>query len=240
MRNLLLGSFAGLALIAGASAQAADMPAAPIVRAPVPAVALVDWSGIYIGGHAGFAWSDVRFTFTDDQDNSEDLRFSPNSFMGGGQLGAQWQFDRWVLGVEGTWSGLSMNQTVQSTVTPGESHSINIDQTATATVRFGSVWDRALIYAKGGYAAARMNIHSVDTVNGITADDRRWRSGWTIGAGVDYMAFENVIIGAEFDYYNFNFDNTNGLYNDGVSTFSVSASNGNIYALMARASYLFK
>lgn len=240
MKNLLLGSFAGLALIAGASAQAADMPAEPIVKAPAPAVAMVEWSGLYIGGHAGYAWSDVRFTFTDDQDNSEDLRFSPSSFMGGGQLGAQWQYDQWVLGLEGTWSAMSMNQMVPSTVTPGESHSINIDQTATATVKFGSVWDRALFYAKGGYAAARMNIHSVDTVNGITADNTRWRSGWTIGAGVDYMAFENVIVGAEFDYYNFNFDNTNGLYNDGVSTFSVAASNGNIYALMARASYLFK
>src|SRR5512140_178067 len=97
MRKLLLGSLAALALIAGSAARAADMPAAPIVKAPPPAA--IDWGGFYFGGHAGFAWSDVRFTFTDDVPNSEDLRFSPNSFIGGVQFGAQWQFDQWIMGV---------------------------------------------------------------------------------------------------------------------------------------------
>jgi len=234
MRKLLLVCLSALALAVGGGARAADLE----LKAPAPAA--VDWSGFYLGGHAGVAMSSVPFTFTDDLDNSEDLRFSPISYIAGGHAGVQWQFDKWLMGIEGTWSGLHLNETVASTVTPGESHSISINEMATATVRFGATWERALFYAKTGYATARMAVHSVDTVAGLTADNVKWRSGWTAGAGVDYMAFDNIIIGAEFDYYNFNFDNTNGVYNDGVTPFSISASNGNIYAIMARASYLFR
>jgi outer membrane immunogenic protein len=238
MRKLLLGSLAALALIAGGAARAADMPAAPIVKAPAPPA--IDWGGFYFGGHAGYAWSDVRFTFTDDVPNSEDLRFSPSSFMGGVQFGAQWQFDQWIMGVEGTWSGLDMKQTVASTVTAGEVHSIKIDETATATIRFGATWQQMLFYAKAGYAAARLNIHSFDPGFGFFADDTRWRNGWTAGAGVEYIVLPSVVVGAEFDYYNFNFDNTGGLYSDGATPFSVSSTNGNIYAVMGRLSYLFR
>jgi outer membrane immunogenic protein len=240
MRKLWLGSVAALALIVGGAAQAADMPAAPIVKAPPPPV--IDWGGFYLGGHAGYAASDVRFNFTDDVPNSENLHFAPSSFIGGIQFGAQWQFDQWIMGVEGTWSGLDMQRTVASTVTAGEVHSIKIDETATATIRLGATWQQMLFYAKAGYAAARMNIHSVDPnpVPALTADDTRWRSGWTAGAGAEYMVFPSVVVGAEFDYYNFNFDNTGGLYNDGVTPYGVGQSNGNIYAVMGRLSYLFR
>jgi outer membrane immunogenic protein len=238
MRKLVLGSLAGLALIAGGAARAADMPAAPFVKAPPPP--MIDWSGFYVGGHAGFAASSIPFTFTDDTGASEDLRFSPSSYIAGGQLGAQWQFDQWVMGFEGTWSGSGLSATSASTVTPGEFTSVKVDQIATATVRFGSTWDRALFYAKAGYAAARLNIHSVDTGSGLIADHTAWHGGWTAGAGVDWMLLDSFIVGAEFDYYNFNFDNTNGLYNDGATPFTASASNGNIYAFVARASYLFR
>lgn len=234
MKKLLLGSLFGLALVVSGGARAADMA----IKAVAPAG--IDWSGFYLGGHGGFAASRVALTFTDDVENSEDLRFSPSSYIAGGQLGAQWQFDQWVLGIEGTWSSLHLNQTVASTVTPGESHSIDINQIATATVRFGATWERALFYAKAGYAGARTAIHSVDTVNVLTADDVHWRNGWTAGAGVDYMPIDKIVVGAEFDYYNFNFDNINGFYNDGVTPFSVGSTDANIYAVMVRASYLFK
>jgi len=52
--------------------------------------------------------------------------------------------------------------------------------------------------------------------------------------------FPSVVVGAEFDYYNFNFDNTGGLYGDGVTPFSVASTNGNVYAVMMRLSYLFR
>lgn len=238
MKKLLLGSLAGLALLTGAGAHAADLGAMPIVKAPPPPA--IDWGGFYIGGHVGGATSDIRFTFLDDQGNSEDLRYSPSSFIGGAQFGAQWQYDQWVLGFEGTWSATDLNKTSASTVTAGEFTSAKVDEIATATVRLGSTWDHWMFYAKAGYAAAHLNIHSADTGTALIADTTAWRSGWTGGAGFDYMLFENVLVGAEFDYYNFTFDNINGVYNDGATPFSITQGNGNIYAIMARASLFFR
>ncbi len=240
MKKLLLGSLAGLALLAAAGAQAADLGAVPIVKAPPPPS--IDWGGFYVGGHVGGATSNTRFSFVDDTTASEDLRFTPGSFIGGGQVGVQWQYDQWVLGFEGTWSATDLTRTNPSTVTAGELTSVKIDDLATATVRFGSTWDHWMFYAKAGYAAAHLNIHSVDssiTANN-TVDTTAWHGGWTAGAGAEYMLFENVLLGAEFDYYNFTFDNIDGLYNDGVSTFAVTQGNGNIYAIMGRASFLFR
>ncbi len=238
MKKLALGSFVGLALMVGANARAADM-GAPILKEPAPPPG-IDWGGFYVGGHVGGAFSDIHFTFMDDVPNSEDLRFSPSSFIGGAQFGAQWQYDEWVLGFEGTWSAMDLNKTAASTVTADEFTSLKVDEIATATVRFGATWDRALFYAKGGYATVHLNVHSVDNGTGLVADHTSWEDGWTVGAGVDYMLFPNVIVGAEFDYYNFNFDNINGMYSDGATPFSIGSTNGNIYAVMARASYLFR
>ena len=237
MRKLLLGSLATLALCA--SAQAADIPA-PIVKAPAPLPPAIDWGGFYLGGHVGGATSDIHFTFLDDQGNSEDLRYSPSSFIGGVQFGAQWQYDRWVLGFEGTWSAADLKQTSASTVTVSEFTSVKVDEIATATVRLGSTWDHWMVYAKAGYAAAHVNVNSVDNGTTLLADTTAWHSGWTAGAGFDYMLFDNVLLGAEFDYYNFTFDNTNGVYSDGATPFSITATNGNIYAIMGRASLLFR
>ncbi len=235
MRNSLLGSI-GIALLTVGSTQAADLP----VKAPAPAPAVIDWSGIYVGGHAGYVGSRIAYTFMDDLANTEDMRFAPSSFMGGAQIGLQRQFDKWVLGLEGTWSSVNLTQTLASAVSAGQTRSINVDEMATATIRFGVPWEQALLYAKGGYAGVRTNIHSADSALGVTADITGWKGGWTIGAGAEYMAYPNIVVGAEFDYYNFNFDNSNGLYSDGATPFTVSASNGDIYAITARLSYLFR
>src|SRR5689334_19902928 len=84
MKNLLLGVIAGLVLIASGTARAADVSAAPVLKAPPAAPAIANWSGLYVGGHAGGAFSRDVMTFTDDTGLAEDFRFSPRSFIGGG------------------------------------------------------------------------------------------------------------------------------------------------------------
>ena len=58
--------------------------------------ASTNWAGPYIGGHGGYAWGDFR--------NSAGVAGpdgSGDSWLGGAQIGTNWQFDRIVLGVEG-------------------------------------------------------------------------------------------------------------------------------------------
>ena len=52
MKTVLLSGVALAALIT-APAMAADIPARPVYKA-APAVALTNWTGLYVGAHAGY------------------------------------------------------------------------------------------------------------------------------------------------------------------------------------------
>jgi len=60
----LLGSIAILALAMPLAAQAADLPAAPVYKAPVYVPPPSDWTGFYIGGDIGGRWSDATWNTT--------------------------------------------------------------------------------------------------------------------------------------------------------------------------------
>ncbi|HEY7298125.1 MAG TPA: outer membrane beta-barrel protein [Xanthobacteraceae bacterium] len=57
MRKLSLVGLAGLALLAAGSANAADIAARPILKAPPPPPPAYNWSGFYVGGHIGGGWA---------------------------------------------------------------------------------------------------------------------------------------------------------------------------------------
>jgi len=76
----------------------------------------VSWSGLYIGGHAGYGWADAdaQLTGTDPEELRSAFDFlgasssgstELDAWLGGGQIGLQRQFDQLVLGAEATLSG---------------------------------------------------------------------------------------------------------------------------------------
>jgi outer membrane immunogenic protein len=253
MKRFWLASIAAVALIAAAdgAGQAADLPVKSPAAVPV-AAPVVDWSGFYIGGHVGGAWSREIFDFDIFDGNCdfscETFRFSPTSFIGGGQVGLQSQVEKWVFGIEATWSALDLHQTKESVLDPTSLRSVKIDDIATIDARFGYAgWERVLVYAKAGYATARIGVHGVEgpgttsvIAPGVTADWRGWRSGWTLGAGIEYMPWQNLVLGVEFDFYNFAFDTKLPVvFSDGANTFQVAGSEADVFAVTARLSYLF-
>ena len=104
MRKLLLG-IASAAVFLGVanSGQAADMA----VKAPPPpiAVPIFTWTGFYIGGNLGAAWAQRSVT---DIFGNTFTRTSDARFIGGGQLGYNWQTGNFVLGVEGDIDGIAL------------------------------------------------------------------------------------------------------------------------------------
>ncbi len=110
MRRIGFALLASVALIGGAAA--ADMPVkAPVYKAPVIAPPY-NWTGFYVGGHIGGAWSNV------DISDPTGAVFAPlgatigadgNGFLGGGQIGFNWQTGHWVFGVQGdmAWTGIN-------------------------------------------------------------------------------------------------------------------------------------
>ena len=90
------------ATIASATAQAADMA----VKAPPPPipVPIFTWTGFYLGGNVGGAWTSNRIW--EDRFGLEWNRSSDARFIGGGQIGYNWQFNSFVLGIEGDIDGM--------------------------------------------------------------------------------------------------------------------------------------
>jgi len=99
--------------ITAPAVQAADMP--------VPAPAIYDWTGIYVGRHIGggiLVDSVSQNGVSPGGSNlagSGDLR--PAGVIGGGQIGANYEFAPWVVGIEGTFtdSGISGSTLVRQT-----------------------------------------------------------------------------------------------------------------------------
>src|SRR5437879_7647527 len=106
MKKLLLATVALVALGATVPALAADLGArAPYTKAPVYAALIYNWTGFYIGGHVGGAFSsDNNFNGLTTGNNGN------GRFLGGLQAGADYQFaPNWVVGAEAQYSWLSGN-----------------------------------------------------------------------------------------------------------------------------------
>jgi outer membrane immunogenic protein len=253
MKRFWVSSIASVALfsVADGAGHAADLPVKAPAAVPV-AAPVVNWSGFYIGGHAGVAWSREIFDFdipdsACDTSLCETFHFTPASFIGGGQIGFQSQVEKWVLGIEATWSALDLHQSKASVLDPTSFRSVKIDDIATVGARFGYAgWERTLIYIRAAYATARIGVHAEEgalntsgALPGATGDWRGWRSGWNMGAGIEYMPWQNLVLGIEFNFYNFAFDTKQPiLFSDGTE-FEIAGSEADMFAVTVRLSYLF-
>jgi outer membrane immunogenic protein len=193
----------------GSAALAADLPMAPPPQAPAmyykAPIPLYNWTGFYIGGNAGGAFSGLSLS---DTAGSTFTSTTSQSFLGGGQVGVNYQF--WggvVIGAEADFDWLP-NTKNTLTATNGAS-------TATATIndrwltlvdaRLGYAWDRFLVYGKGGGAFAGVSNSSGAvgaTTFGLSGPANN--SGWTAGAGVEYAFWGNWSVRAEYDFVRLN------------------------------------
>jgi outer membrane immunogenic protein len=135
-----------------------------------PAPASINWAGPYIGGHGGYAWGDFR--------NSAGVAGpdgSGDSWLGGAQIGTNWQFNRLVLGVEGDASKMDI-------LTKNPSSTFDEDWMATARGRAGYSLDQMLPYVTVGLGLT----DTISKVPGVGSDSSV-QPGVAAGAGVDFM-----------------------------------------------------
>ena len=200
MKKFLLGTVALIALGATVPALAADLAARPYTKAaPAVYAPIYNWTGFYIGGHLGGAFS--------SNSNFNGLTTGNNGngrFLGGVQVGGDYQFaPNWVLGIEGQYSWLANNN--GGVIFPGGfTYTNNQRGLGSVTGRVGYTWGPALLYVKGGYAFSDNNENV--TLGGAPiafAFDSDHKNGYTVGAGVEYMFAQNWSAKVEYQYYNF-------------------------------------
>jgi outer membrane immunogenic protein len=182
-------------MVVASAAGAADLS----LKAPGPAPVTWSWTGFYIGGHVGAGWGTIEtetvgggFVFSQG---------TVNGFVGGGQVGYNWQAGPVVLGVEADASATSIKGTTPCIVGVFVCKR-NVDWMATFTGRIGFTADRALIYVKGGGAWADFKYNtSVAGIGVATADQGQW--GALVGAGVEYAFAPGWSAKIEYDYIDF-------------------------------------
>ncbi len=193
MRRILIAAALGfIGMVPGVVGQAlaADLPepAAP-PRAPatyVPMVAPVyNWSGIYFGVNGGYGFGKSTWT---DPNNFSGLgstgSFNISGFAAGGTVGANFQFDAFVLGAEGDFDAMGIDGKSSSpfcaAVGLGAAE-CETKQTwlSTLRARFGYAVDRVLFYGTAGGAFGNIETGVAGNFTSST------KVGWTAGAGVE-------------------------------------------------------
>lgn len=232
-----------------AAAFAADLGSRPAYKA-MPIATVYDWTGLYIGGHVGWASADRTFEPTNILGVivNPGFRQNSNGFLGGGQVGFNQQTGNWVWGLEADISGTDLRRatTVAMPTLPllTQTYDVSIDWTASLTGRVGYAWDRWMLYGKGG--AATMQETYRLAAPGLLASDPSYRDakvtrlGWTVGAGVENAFLDNWSWKAEYNYMRFDAnDSISNLFS--VNTFGAATSRTdvNIHAVKAGINYRF-
>ncbi|MEW6452234.1 MAG: outer membrane protein [Pseudomonadota bacterium] len=198
---------------AASAARAADYPVKGRYAEPPRAFT---WDGFYMGVHAGYGWGNNNWGPGSllEEPTSSTTPLSPKTggILGGIQAGANFQMQNWVFGIEADVAFMKADARSNGVVLiAGAPVAINvigrsqIDWLATFTGRFGYAFDRSLIYAKGGVAAAEfkdgllLNAPSTPAIRDYGTKDGT-RVGWTVGAGWEYAFAANWSAKVEYNY----------------------------------------
>jgi len=214
-----------LAVLAFGALIAPAMAADLYVKAPPPARTYFSWTGCYIGGDVGGAWSSQNVSSTSPPELINQApatgSVSASGVIGGGYVGCNYQFNpAWVVGVEGDYSGTHLRGTATATNlredgTPvgsgGFGWTNNLESIATLRGRLGFVWaPNVMPYATGGGAWGRSSYTSIDAFNGGCPNCggtsfSNSNSGYVVGAGVDWAPWSNNwIVRLEYLHYGLN------------------------------------
>ena len=155
------------------------------------------WAGWYIGGHAGVAWHQAHSTTSYAGFPTFDFTANKTGFIGGGQIGYNWQRGNFVFGLEADGSWLSVkagNGNNTFGYQYGNTH--KIDWLSTVRGRFGLAVGDTMAYVTGGVAIG--GVKNQFGINPIAlASESGTRVGWAFGGGVEHMWTRNWTVALE-------------------------------------------
>jgi outer membrane immunogenic protein len=210
-----------------ASRIATGAAALALLTAPAVADGSGMWTGFYVGGHAGYAFSgDAVYTYTETGNFELAGRPRPTElegFIGGGQIGLNYQVGGLVLGIEGTYSAGDLQDTlVENPLPTGNDYrtNSNLSYLATASGRAGLAFNWLLLYAKGGVAFTTVDFDA-SFINGsarTSISNDFDRTGFVAGGGLELALSRNWTFGIEYAHMDFGSENvTLPVTNSGIT-----------------------
>jgi outer membrane immunogenic protein len=177
-------------------AMAADMMP---LKAPPPPPAWT-WTGCYVGVNGGGGWGkDKNWT---DSTGAVHGGQNISGGLAGGQVGCDYQFGSWVVGVAGMVDWANLTGSATDPFNTAFTANTKVTMFDTVTRRLGYAVIRALLYVDGGPAWSRTQRWFTPTcATCVTATNTA--NGWVIGGGLEYMFAPNFSGKIEYDYASF-------------------------------------
>jgi len=201
----LIGSVALIAL-GTTAAGAADLA---VKAPPPPPPPVFSWTGFYIGANIGGAWANNNW-----RDTLFLTNFNNNNnavFIGGGQIGGNYQIGNFVIGGEWDFDWAANNNGGTGVVIPAVGTFVvtnNNRWITTVAARFGYAIDHWLLYGKagGGWIGNNNNLTVTNVTTGVSLTCGNFTNcgqttgGWLVGAGAEYAFTNNWTVKFEYDY----------------------------------------
>lgn len=174
------------------------------------------WQGPYVGVTAGYAWSDFTASVDPMFKVDGELNQRAHGWTAGLAAGYNLQRQDWVFGAELNASVADVKGSANNTLSfslPGTNGGapFKIDQVQSsklknlfsARLRVGRQFGKVLAYAAGGVAGAHAETDfSVRSAFGnFDSDDKKFHTGYTIGAGLEYRLSRRVSARVEYAYF---------------------------------------
>ncbi len=214
-RSLSCAAAVALVMLAALPARAEDddeILVAPSVAMPF------DWSGIYVGAHAGYGFGETESNLKRQLGFSSPLgSLDVDGFVGGVHAGITYQMTGFVVGLEADFGGSTVGGSGVDTnpLFVGPVHGTwDLEWQGSVRARLGYAVDRLLVYGTGGFAYGNAAIKaSVTSAGGggpataaaaaattTSASEDKFLTGWTLGAGLEYAFTDNLMARVEYRY----------------------------------------
>jgi outer membrane immunogenic protein len=191
MKKLALG-IAALAILTAAPAIAGTPSAAPVFS----------WTGCYVGLHAGAGWQTSSYAETSPE------MASGVGVLGGMQTGCNYQWERFVVGLEGELWGSSLydRQFEGNAFSSDDIKSRNLWDAAISTRMGLALFDRALVFGKLGAVAGNFKYNTTFSETGPSSSTTNGSAtyiGVLMGLGLEYALTDNWTAKIEYNHIDY-------------------------------------
>jgi outer membrane immunogenic protein len=236
LKTIILSAL-GLLVVGAQPTFAADIPArapaqAPLYQTIAPAS---NWTGCYVGANIGYGRG--RDSVVSAGFDEGEPKF--DGWLGGGQLGCDYQFSAVVAGIEGMYDFADLNGSTTDPSNTLATTSTKYDRLASTTVRLGYAFDRSLFYVKGGIAWERSERSIVGPgFTQFTGDQTK--QGTVLGVGWEYLFAPNWSAKIEYNHFHFGALDESIVQQPGGAVFRQEDSNKKLETVMLGLNYRFR
>lgn len=161
-----------------------------------------NWTGPYIGLSAGVNRIETKDTIP-LYTPSVIPDITSTNFAGGFKAGYNYQFNsKFLLGIEG--NIIFTPGSKSDSLTGGsdaERYSVKQDRIFNVVAKAGYTFDKLLPYVKVGYSNTHLSDLNYSAWTGGAKKSNH--SGYILGAGLDYAFKENIVLGIDYSYTNY-------------------------------------